>query len=616
MSEPTNLPEWDTTETDTTDPGASRKLSGWVVTDGVPEKPSFRIFNHWMNNVYKWIYYLFYLVKPVSSIAELRAISFTPSDGDTINVTGYYSAGDGGGQPLYWDATSTEADNGITIFKVSSVATGRFKSVNTDSITIKMGGAIGDGLTSAVAAITNFLTIFDTVKMTEGVYLIDSDYTLPTGKKMVFDDGARLSISSGVNVYIAGQVIAEPEYWIFSGEGDVAPSGDYTTGNGYYYVKWWGATGDAVTDDRARLQKPLTSITQGYIDFGVGEYKTTSPLTVAGSPNLKGYGQHTILRATGFTAGQKILIYEGTNPSRKDRVKIQGLHFGSSDGNGVGLSIAHFIRGEIDIMGTGIEQLITCGDNCFSNDFHFSALNNTKQTLVVTGTGFNDNTFSGCGFSGNGFYLAPSSGACVGNAFLGCNFEGCQTGNGSFGAVHVVPTGGAIVQGLSFTGCEFENNDTDSFYLDGSSGPIGGISLNGNSLQGGAVDQGHAQALRCIVAFSVSGISVRGNFIDDYAQSIVFDGGGNSGWDIQGNNVTRVAAVSSLGNYCAGSGGDSIINNTIGKIEFASDTDPSLGSGTTYVVGSRAWRITSASAGNRGWQCTVGGDPGTWIVIQ
>lgn len=150
MSEPTNLPEWDTTETDTTDPGASRKLSGWVVTDGVPEKPSFRIFNHWMNNVYKWIYYLFYLAKPVSSIAELRAISFTPSDGDTINVTGYYSAGDGGGGQFYWDATSTEADNGGTIIKVASVATGRFKSSTPYEINILKFGApaADDGVTS------------------------------------------------------------------------------------------------------------------------------------------------------------------------------------------------------------------------------------------------------------------------------------------------------------------------------------------------------------------------------------------------------------------------------------------------------------------------------------
>lgn len=57
MTKPTALPLWDTNETSTTDPGATRKSDGWLVPAGVPEKPPYQVFNHWQNNVYKWLKY-------------------------------------------------------------------------------------------------------------------------------------------------------------------------------------------------------------------------------------------------------------------------------------------------------------------------------------------------------------------------------------------------------------------------------------------------------------------------------------------------------------------------------------------------------------------------------
>jgi hypothetical protein len=59
MAKPTELPYWDTNESNIDDPGASRKADGWVLDGfGIPEKPSVEHFNHWQNNVFKWIDYI------------------------------------------------------------------------------------------------------------------------------------------------------------------------------------------------------------------------------------------------------------------------------------------------------------------------------------------------------------------------------------------------------------------------------------------------------------------------------------------------------------------------------------------------------------------------------
>src|SRR5690625_3262025 len=61
----------------------------------------------------------------VNTIANLR--NYRGDQDEAINVLGYYSQGDGGGGEFYWDNTSTEADNGGTVFKVDGVDTGRWK---------------------------------------------------------------------------------------------------------------------------------------------------------------------------------------------------------------------------------------------------------------------------------------------------------------------------------------------------------------------------------------------------------------------------------------------------------------------------------------------------------
>ncbi|MDA3808483.1 MAG: hypothetical protein PF440_11305, partial [Thiomicrorhabdus sp.] len=65
-------------------------------------------------------------------LADLVAI--TGTDGQQVTTSGRTSIGDGGGGRFYWDAASTEADNGGTIFKATDVTTGRWKRIYSGAV--------------------------------------------------------------------------------------------------------------------------------------------------------------------------------------------------------------------------------------------------------------------------------------------------------------------------------------------------------------------------------------------------------------------------------------------------------------------------------------------------
>jgi len=79
-----------------------------------------------------------------TNIAEIKTQGSSVSDNDSISVLGYYTAGDSGGGTFYWDATSTETDNGGTIIQATGVTTGRWKRLYEGAVNVKWFGAVGD----------------------------------------------------------------------------------------------------------------------------------------------------------------------------------------------------------------------------------------------------------------------------------------------------------------------------------------------------------------------------------------------------------------------------------------------------------------------------------------
>ncbi|TMV49066.1 hypothetical protein FE783_15470 [Paenibacillus mesophilus] len=85
-------------------------------------------------------------MREINSVDELRS---TPgvTDGRQVSLRGYYVDVPGaGGGLLYWDADSTETDNGGTVFAVAGVATGRWKREHKVRLNLSWFGWKGHGL--------------------------------------------------------------------------------------------------------------------------------------------------------------------------------------------------------------------------------------------------------------------------------------------------------------------------------------------------------------------------------------------------------------------------------------------------------------------------------------
>ena len=88
----------------------------------------------------------------VSTIADLRAMTSIPS---TVYVTGYTIANDNafGSNFFKWNSTSTVADNGGTIIKLTGTLTGRYELQYSEAVNVKWFGTKGDGVTNDTTAI-------------------------------------------------------------------------------------------------------------------------------------------------------------------------------------------------------------------------------------------------------------------------------------------------------------------------------------------------------------------------------------------------------------------------------------------------------------------------------
>ena len=114
----------------------------------------------------------------VNTIADLKALS--AGQFLSVQVLGYYAAGDGGGDIFRWNSTSTAADNGGTVIIPNSApGTGRWERVY-QAIDVKKFGAKGDGITDDTAAIQACFTFLKTVGggtlfLPKGVYTLVGD---------------------------------------------------------------------------------------------------------------------------------------------------------------------------------------------------------------------------------------------------------------------------------------------------------------------------------------------------------------------------------------------------------------------------------------------------------
>lgn len=556
-------------------------------------------------------------VKTALDLASLRLGA--PVNAEITYVKSHTTLGDDGGgnfRAVTGAAPGTYSDNnGTTILPTGGDGSTAWLRVYTDQPNVKWFGAVGDGVTDDKAAIAAAITYSDAVRFPSGSYRISSNITFTRGKTFYFDDGADLSIDTGIVVSIGGQISAG-SHAVFSGLGTVVAAGDYTYGNGRYNVKWWGATGDGSTDDTTAIQAACTAVTQGVMYFPLGDYKITAPIVVAGNLSLVGEGFYSVIRCFGFTTHQYMFTYD-VAPSWKTKILIKGLQFASDNGLGDAMYWDHVQKSSVEnIYLTDLERGFVIFQNSFQNSFkdvHGNGV--TQQYVYISGIGNNNYSFTNCQFGGNGFYMSIASSLNASFAFDGCDFEGCIEGNGSLAAITVLATATATIAGLSFNGCHFENNNAKSFYVEGAAAySVRGISVIGCNIQGGAADNGHASATHTFFLKNVSGINIVGNHVDDFATAMIWDGTGNDNWNVTANDLHRVTSLTTTSNVVGGSGGY-LKNNSIGIQEHQGTAAPVTG---TYAVNDKIInRIRTVDGNNMiidHWLCTVAGTPGTWVA--
>ena len=134
---------------------------------------------------------LSHLTMIVNTIADLKALS--AGQFSSVQVLGYYAAGDGGGGVFRWNGSSTAADNGGTVIIPNSApGDGRWDRIY-QTLDVNMFGAKGDGTGDDTGAINAALAASKKIYLRPGgVYVISSGLTIPLDGAVIVGYGATL----------------------------------------------------------------------------------------------------------------------------------------------------------------------------------------------------------------------------------------------------------------------------------------------------------------------------------------------------------------------------------------------------------------------------------------
>lgn len=124
-----------------------------------------------------------------ATVSAINANTDTFTDGDAIEIRGYYVDGRGDfGPPVYYDASdAVTADNGITCFVDANGA--RYKRTISGPINVLWAGAKNDGTADAASAINSSLLEGNDIYVPAGDYLVGSQIEYRFSGQTITGDG-------------------------------------------------------------------------------------------------------------------------------------------------------------------------------------------------------------------------------------------------------------------------------------------------------------------------------------------------------------------------------------------------------------------------------------------
>lgn len=210
--------------------------------------------------------------RDVDNVAALRLMPGR-YDGDQATLAGYYTAASrSGGGRLVWDAASSEADNGFTVFQVTGVPTGRWKRVVKGPLYLAQSGAIADY--SGSTGTDNRVTVqaaMDVAAAFSGHLVVDGHYGL------TFD-----TASTGLGFDIPSDFHLE-----YNAKGQFSALAHNDTI--YQFHRIWGKNNVTITNANLDGRKDLNAAVTG--EFGMGiDVRGGSNITINGAKTVNMWG--------------------------------------------------------------------------------------------------------------------------------------------------------------------------------------------------------------------------------------------------------------------------------------------------------------------------------------
>lgn len=362
------------------------------------------------------------LVSGVDSVSDLRAGSGGESDGEVVELTGYYTYGDGGGQSLFWNASSTTADNGVTVFEATP-ATGRWESVIPTPVTAKQAGAKGDGSTddsTAINAASSWLNSLGGGELffprSTGAYMAEN---LIVHKHCIWRGEG---VTSGIVDADQGSIIkliassSNPLIMSNSYANDLTTQ-DYSIR--FENLGFAGNKGNGATGEIMILSASQTRIVNCRIDYGGSHGVVFSAFTQDGVTEVAYCGQNVISGCNIIrNEGNGVYGIDSTSNNLADTIITGGCSIGwNGTGNSAYRNISLERGAGTIITGNNIFRggygniLMLAGNGSISNNY---IEDNEDSVASGTYTGCDFRVADNTGLSVNGNYFYTSRASAVG----------------------------------------------------------------------------------------------------------------------------------------------------------------------------------------------------------
>lgn len=375
-----------------------------------------------------------------SNVTELRSTQLYNKGARYARTMGYSIRNDGGGSYYVWNQSSTATDDGKFVFKPNSISSGspgRWEWLSRGVVRAAEAGVKSDG-TDQLSTLSSLFSL-STVKgvlFDNGDVTFSGKLTIPSGKKLIFENDSKLKGDGGANDTLSGGLIV-CDIMKQALDTSLTP---LNLENEMLSVRWIGAEGKRSLYDNWRIfnkaQKALKQFTNlsSYYNFSGriyvprddSSYYFSRPLVISTTCEFYGDGEiQTMLEFPADSAGITLAYADGVTRAGL----MQYVHDFTIRGNGTnyvpganGLTVNNLSRVEyVTVDYFGGDGFLYYGNvpNTNANNSHnrlCTAQNNRGNGFVAKGGDGNVIVFDHINAGANWQYGAVDS------SFLGCTW--------------------------------------------------------------------------------------------------------------------------------------------------------------------------------------------------